>query len=41
VPMLWSGVAVGALGGVLMIRGSNTRAEITTNGFRLSHTVKF
>jgi hypothetical protein len=41
VPMLWSGVAAGALGGVLMIRGSNTRAEITTNGFRLSHAVKF
>ena len=41
VPMLWSGVAVGALGGVLMIRSSNTRAEITTSGFRPSHTVKF
>ena len=40
-PMLWSGVAIGALGGVLMIRGSNTHAEITANGFRVSHTVKF
>ena len=41
VPMLWSGVAAGALGGVLMIRGSSTRAEITTDGFCLSHTVNF
>ena len=41
VPMLWSGVAAGTLGDVLMICGSDTRAEITTDGFRLSHTVKF
>jgi len=41
VPLLWSGVAVGAVGGVLMIRGSQTRAEISTTGFRVSHTLKF
>jgi hypothetical protein len=40
-PLLWSGVAVGAVGGVLMIRGSQTRAEISTSGVRVSHTVKF
>lgn len=40
-PLLWSGVAMGALGGVLMIRGSQTRAEISTTGVRVSHTLKF
>jgi hypothetical protein len=40
-PLLWSGVAVGAVGGVLMIRGSQTRAEISTTGVRVSHTLKF
>jgi hypothetical protein len=41
VPLLSSGVAVGALGGVLMIRGSRTRAEVSANGFRVSHTIRF
>src|SRR5262245_15193216 len=40
-PLLWSGVAVGALGGVLMIQGSRTSAEVTAHGFRLSHTIRF
>jgi hypothetical protein len=40
-PLLWSGVAVGALGGVVMIHGSRTRAEVSANGFRLSHTIRF
>ena len=40
-PLLWSGVAVGAVGGVLMIRGSQTRAEISTTGVRISHVMKF
>jgi len=40
-PLLWSGVAVGALGGVLVIHGSRTSAEVTANGFRLSHTIRF
>jgi len=40
-PLLWSGVAVGALGGVLMIHGSRTSAEVTANGFRITHTLKF
>ena len=40
-PLLWSGVAVSALGGVLMIHGSRTSAEVTANGFRLSHTIRF
>jgi len=40
-PMLWSGVAAGALGAVLMIRGSHTSAEVSANGFRLYHTIRF
>jgi hypothetical protein len=40
-PLLWSGVAAGALGAVLMIRGSHTSAEISANGFRLYHTIRF
>jgi hypothetical protein len=40
-PLLWSGVAVSALGGVLMIHGTQTRAEVTPTGFRLSHTIRF
>jgi hypothetical protein len=40
-PLLWSGVAVGALGGVLMIHGSHTSAEVSANGFRLFHTIRF
>jgi hypothetical protein len=41
VPLLWSGVAVGALGGVLMIHGSRTSAEVSSNGFRVRHTIRF
>jgi len=40
-PMLYGGVAVSALGAVLMIRGAHTTAEVTANGFRLSHTIRF
>jgi len=40
-PLLWSGVAIGALGGVLVIHGTRTSAEVTANGFRLSHTIRF
>jgi hypothetical protein len=40
-PMLWGGVAAGALGAVLMIRGSRTSAEISANGFRVSRTIRF
>jgi hypothetical protein len=40
-PMLWSGVAIGALGAVLMIHGSQTSAEVTANGFRVSHRIRF
>jgi hypothetical protein len=40
-PLLWGGVAAGALGAVLMIRGSHTSAEVTADGFRISHTIRF
>ena len=40
-PMLWSGVAAGALGAVLMIRGSRTSAELSANRFRVYHTIRF
>ena len=40
-PMLWSGVAVGALGAALMIGSSRTRAEITPGFVRVLHTVRF
>ena len=39
--LLWSGVAVGALGAVLMIGNSHTRAEITAGFVRFLHTVRF
>ena len=40
-PMLWSGVAAGVLGAALMIRGSNTSAEISQHAVRVSHTIRF
>lgn len=40
-PMLWSGVAVGALGAALMIRGTHTSAEISPSAVRVLHTVRF
>ena len=40
-PMLWGGVAAGALGAVLMIHGSRTSAEISAGGFRVSRTIRF
>jgi hypothetical protein len=39
--LLWSGVAVGALGAVLMIGNAQTHAEITPGFIRLLHTVRF
>jgi drug/metabolite transporter (DMT)-like permease len=41
VPMLWSGVAIGALGVVMMIGGTRTSAEIGPGTFRLFHTIRF
>ncbi|PYQ69908.1 MAG: hypothetical protein DMG01_28410 [Acidobacteria bacterium] len=40
-PMLWSGVAVGALGGVMMIGGTRTSAEIGPGTLRVFHTIRF
>jgi hypothetical protein len=40
-PLLWGGVAAGALGAVLMIHGSRTSAEISANGFRVFRTIRF
>jgi hypothetical protein len=40
-PMLWSGVAVGALGAVMMIGGSRTSAEIGPGTLRVFHTIRF
>jgi hypothetical protein len=40
-PMLWSGVATGALGAALMIRGTNTSAEISRGAVRVVHTIRF
>jgi len=39
--LLWSGVAAGALGAVLMIGNARTHAEITPGFVRLVHTVRF
>jgi hypothetical protein len=40
-PLLWSGVAVGALGAVLVIGGTRTSAEISPGAFRVFHTIRF
>ena len=40
-PMLWSGVAVGALGAVMMIGGTRTSAEIGPGTLRVFHTIRF
>jgi hypothetical protein len=40
-PMLWSGVAIGALGAVMMIGGTRTSAEIGPGTVRVSHTIRF
>jgi hypothetical protein len=39
--LLWSGVAAGALGAVLMIGNAHTHAEITPGFVRLVHIVRF
>jgi len=40
-PLLWSGVAVGALGAVLLIGSTQTSAQISSGSFRLLHTIRF
>ena len=40
-PMLWGGVAAGALGAALMIRGTGTSAEISQHAVRVLHTIRF
>ena len=40
-PMLWSGVAAGALGAALMIRSTSTSAEISQHAVRVLHTIRF
>jgi hypothetical protein len=39
--LLWSGVAIGALGGALMIGSTHTHAEIAPGFVRLLHTIRF
>ena len=39
--LLWSGVAMGALGGALMIGSTHTRAELAPGFVRLLHTFRF
>jgi hypothetical protein len=39
--LLWSGVALGALGAVLVVGSARTRAEITPGFVRILHTVRF
>jgi hypothetical protein len=39
--VLWSGVAIGAAGAVLLIGGSRTHAEITPGAIALTHTIRF
>jgi len=40
-PLLWGGVALGALGAALVIGSTQTSAEISPGGFRLFHTIRF
>lgn len=40
-PLVWSGVAVGALGAVLAIGGTRTHAQISRDGLRVFHTIQF
>ena len=40
-PLLWSGVAIGALGAVLVIGSTQTSAEISPGAVRLLHTIRF
>jgi len=39
--LLWGGVALGGVGAVLMIRGSNTSAELTPSAIGLFHHLHF
>jgi hypothetical protein len=39
--LLWSGVAISALGGALMIGSTRTHAEIAPGFVRLLHTIRF
>jgi hypothetical protein len=40
-PLLWSGVAVGAVGAVLLIGSTQTSAQISSGSFKLLHTIRF
>jgi len=40
-PMLWSGVAIGALGAVLVMGSARTHAEISPGVIRISQTIRF
>jgi hypothetical protein len=40
-PLLWSGVAIGALGGVLMLGSTRTGAQISPGAVRVFHTIRF
>jgi hypothetical protein len=40
-PLLWGGVALGAVGAVLMVGSTRTSAQIGPHSFRLIHTIRF
>jgi hypothetical protein len=40
-PLLWSGVAIGAIGAVLVIGSTHTSAEISPGAVRVFHTIRF
>jgi hypothetical protein len=39
--LLWSGVAIGALGAVLVIGSTHTRAQVSPGAVRIVHTIRF
>ena len=40
-PLLWGGVAIGALGAVLVIGSTQTSAQISPGAVRILHTIRF
>ena len=40
-PLLWGGVAIGALGAVLVVGSTQTSAQISPGAVRILHTIKF
>ena len=40
-PLLWGGVAIGALGAVLVVGSTQTSAQISPGAVRILHTIRF